>query len=399
MDYMSLLSGYQGVLPANQSYIPSINNTQGAAQVGAYNPYLQQYLQNKAASVASGNDFFDPSRWNTNYGLNTNIISSSGTPTGASDDGLNELGEPKVSSTGSKPGYQGDWDFLQNAGHSMDGYEPDRSLSGGGSSGGGGGGTGGSGSGSEGTLGGQLGSGTGGLNLGGGTQGLVNPAIPGGSTVGYQAPVSGGTPGGFQVNAPAGQLPVGAQGGVVGMQQANPQDTMNKYLQTPGNQLLGDPSYQRFQHSPGYQYAVNEALRQVQGNASNRGLLESGAVMRGMTDRAQGMALQDYGNWWNRQNSLYSDYQNRLSGLAGGPTGADQAYGMGQAQAAGTMQTGSNLGSLFGNQGNAGFGGIMNTGAAQANSMTQAGAQQAQILGANQATQLAGATARQGGLF
>lgn len=176
----------------------------------------------------------------------------------------------------------------------------------------------------------------------------------------------------------------------------NPQASINQYQQTPGYQMLGNDQTNQYQQSPGYQYAVNEALRQVQQNASARGLLESGSVMRGMTDRALGMANQDYGNWWNRQNQLYGDYQNRLAGLAGGSTGADQAYGLGQAQGTASLATGSNLGSLFGNLGNAGFGGITNTGAAQANNMNNAGSQQAQINAANQATRLAGAVQRSG---
>lgn len=274
---------------------------------------------------------------------------------------------------------------------------------GGGSSSGGGGGSSGGGSGSGTGTGTGLGSGSGsgtgtGLGSGGGT-------LTGGSPTLNTPPFSNntlppisylppGTPGSGAPGSGTGMEP-GTGTGLLSMQQTSPQTAVNNYLQTPVNQLLGDPSYQRFQHSPGYQYAVDEALGQVQRNAASRGLLESGRVMRDMTDRAQNMALQDYGNWWNRQNQLYGDYQNRLAGLAGGPTGSDQAYGLGQAAATGTAQTGSNLGSLFGNQGSSGFGGITNTGAAQANAMTQAGNQQAQILAANQATQLAGALTQQ----
>lgn len=185
------------------------------------------------------------------------------------------------------------------------------------------------------------------------------------------------------------------QGGAIQMQQASPQNALQNYYNTPGYQLLGNNQAQQFQASPGYQYAVNQALGQVQQNASARGLLESGAALRGMTDRAQGMASQEYNNWWNQQSQLYGDYQNRLQGLAGGSTGGDQAYGLGMAQGANSMQTGSNLGSLFGNQGNAGLSGMVAAGGAQANNMLNAGAQQAQINSANQATRLAGAVASQ----
>lgn len=213
----------------------------------------------------------------------------------------------------------------------------------------------------------------------------INYQAPAGDQATYQSPTGGG-----------GSM---APGGTLQMQQANPQAALQQYMNTPGYQLLGNNQAQQFQASPGYQYAVDQALSQVGQNASARGLLGSGAMLRGMTDRAQGMASQEYGNWWNRQNQLYGDYQNRLAGLAGGPTGATEANQLGMNQAQLSAGMGTNLGSLFGNQGSTGMGGIINTGAAQANAMTQAGNQQAQILGANQATQLAGAVAQQKGLF
>lgn len=255
---------------------------------------------------------------------------------------------------------------------------------GGGTQGGGGGMAGGSGS--SGGMTNSNGTGSGGLLAGGPPTSPSSPAsgsfpgmsFPNGAPIGYQQPgqTQGGQPG--QATVP--------------MQQASGQDAMNSYLQTTGNQLLGDPSYQRYQQSPGYQFAVDEAMKQIQRSGASRGLLESGSTMNAMIDRAQGMAQQDYGNWWNRQNQLFGDYQNRLAGLAGGDTGAQNAMQTGTNLGAGSMQMGSNLGSLFGNQGSNVFGAITNTGAALSNSIQQAGNQQAQINSANQATRLAGAT-------
>lgn len=200
-----------------------------------------------------------------------------------------------------------------------------------------------------------------------------------GGTLGYQSPPN-------QMNAPQGS-------GQLQMQQASPQQAINNYMNTPGYQLMfGQSAADRFHADPGYQYAVNDAMRNVQQNAASRGLLESGRVMRDMTDRAQNMANQQYGNWFNRQNQAYNDYQNRLAGLAGGPTGAEQANQLGQLSGQMNYQTGADLATLFGNQGSAGFGGMVNTGAAQAGNMTSSGNAQAQINATNQATQLAGAT-------
>lgn len=226
--------------------------------------------------------------------------------------------------------------------------------------------------------------GGGGLNLSGvggnapigSSPGSLNQSYtPVGSTIGYAAP-NGGSPGG--------------QSGVLQMQAPNSQAALDTYKSTPGYQLLNAPG--AYEASPGYQYAMNEAMNQVQNNASARGMLESGAVLKQMQQTASGLAQQDYGNWWNRQNQLYGDYQNRLQGLAGGPTGSQDAMTAGANAAQANLQTGSNLGSLFGNQGTSGMGGIINTAAAQSGNMINAGQQQAQIGAANQATQLAGAT-------
>ncbi len=228
------------------------------------------------------------------------------------------------------------------------------------------------------------------------TQNQVPNVTPGqysGSPVNY-APIGNVSGGGTY--APPGQQPGQSDNGALQMQQQSPQSAIADYQNTPGYQLLMANQQNQFQQSPGYQYAVNQALGQVQNNASARGLLESGSVMREMTDRAQGMASQGYNDWWNKQNSSFNDYQNRLAGLAGGNVGGDQAFNLGQNLGQNTYQTGGDVGSLFGNQGTSGLGAISGTGAAQAGNIGNAGTQQGQIAGANASTQLAGATYNRG---
>lgn len=231
-----------------------------------------------------------------------------------------------------------------------------------------------------------------------GLLGNVQQATPGqlNTSISYPntQPVQYGSPSPIAGATGMPQAGLSPQGGVLQMQQANPQSGLEAYKNTTGYQLLNAPG--AFQQSPGYQFAVDQAINQSQGNAAARGLLESGSALRGMNNAIQGVANQEYGNWWNRQNQLYGDYQNRLAGLAGGNVGADMANQLGQNLAAGTMQTGGNIGGLLGNQGAAGYGGLVNTGAAQSNNMTNAGAQQAQINAANQSTQLAGAVYNRG---
>lgn len=343
-----------------------------------------KWWANKLQSLASGHDFSMPGGVTAPNG-----ITSGASPQGPGVSSMN-FHDYTGGSTGSGSGtasgltvigQQTPEELARNA--SIMNAPVGSGLSFGGSSGGGGGGAGGS-----------MPSGS--TSMGSGLFQPTSSATSAGAAPSsvpiYNAPSTSGVP----YNSPGGlQAAPQSQGGVLAMQQASPQSAINQYQNTAGYQMLGNDQTNQYQQSPGYQYAVNEALRQVQSQGASRGLLDSGRVQRDMTDRAVGMAQQDYGNWWNRQNQLYSDYQNRLAGLAGGSVGADQANQLGTNQSQGTYQTGGNLASLFGNQGVAGYGGITNTGAAQSNNMTQAGATQAQIQAANQSTQLAGATLAQ----
>lgn len=109
-----------------------------------------------------------------------------------------------------------------------------------------------------------------------------------------------------------------------------------------------------FQASPGYQFALDEGQRAIEGSAAASGNVLSGATMKALQDRGIGMANQEYGN-----------YLNRLTGLAG----------MGQASAANSAAAIGNYGVSAGNalnnignaqsagaiaQGNAWAGGINN---------------------------------------
>jgi hypothetical protein len=263
------------------------------------------------------------------------------------------------------------------------------------------------GSSSGGASGGQVGGGiSGGVSGGvsGGASGQLGGGLLGGGA-GFGGAPTGGGPGGISgfpnigsggisnympngmPNQQVGSNQVG--GGQVPMMQSTAQNGLQQYYNTPGYQLTnGQGAVNQFQTSPGYQFAVDQALGQVQRQGASRGLLDSGAGLRAMTDRAHGMANQEFNNWQQNQQGQYNQYQNRLAGLAGGPTGAEMAYGTGQGMAGNAMQTGSNIGSILANQGNSLFGGITGAGGAQAQNITQAGNMQAQILGSNLQTQM-----------
>lgn len=86
--------------------------------------------------------------------------------------------------------------------------------------------------------------------------------------------------------------------------------------------------------TPGYQFRLGEGLRAVERSAAARGILGSGATLKGLQRYGEGLASQEYG-----------DFANRLASLIGlGQTAATTAGGWGQ-------QTGSNIGQNLANIG------------------------------------------------
>ncbi|MBU6231814.1 hypothetical protein KGP36_04035 [Patescibacteria group bacterium] len=115
---------------------------------------------------------------------------------------------------------------------------------------------------------------------------------------------------------------------------------------TAGNNALNSLSGMQFNpgnffESPGYQWSLQQGLKGIQANGAAQGGLMSSSTMQAMGRYAQGLAAQDYSDWFNR---AFSRYQANLQ-----PLEAQAGYG---AQAAGQLGTalsayGSGLGSLY----------------------------------------------------
>ena len=160
-----------------------------------------------------------------------------------------------------------------------------------------------------------------------------------------------------------------------------------------------------FFNDPSYQFALSEGSRNIANNFAAKGLTDSGAFSKALSDYGQGTASQYYGNYLSTQNSLFNNYQNQLSGLAqlGAQTnGANQAnangnllaqllsganLSTGQNLANAALNVGENAGTLYGNQGVLGAGAYLNTGAAMSNNLFQGASLASQISNANAATQ------------
>jgi hypothetical protein len=87
---------------------------------------------------------------------------------------------------------------------------------------------------------------------------------------------------------------------------------------------------QDFFTSPGYQWRLDEGMRAVDAGAAAQGMLRSGATLKGEQKFAQGLASQEFGDYYNR---LY-----QLSGLGANAAAATGGY---------EMQTGQNLGNAY----------------------------------------------------
>lgn len=104
--------------------------------------------------------------------------------------------------------------------------------------------------------------------------------------------------------------------------------------------------YTGFQATPGYQFALDEGTRALEGSAASSGNLRSGATMKALQNYGQGMANQEYGTYMDRLNGLSAQGQ----AAAGNQAMAGQNYAnnagnamaaIGNANSAGAIATGN----------------------------------------------------------
>lgn len=127
----------------------------------------------------------------------------------------------------------------------------------------------------------------------------------------------------------------------------------NRMLQTSaGPGKSGGPNTAGFMASPGYNFVRSEGMRGLEQSAAARGGAFSGNALRALADYNNGLASQEYGNWWNR-----------MAGLAGvGQTSTNQLGQLGQGYA-------NNIGNAAMSAGNARASGIMGAANGWANSI------------------------------
>jgi hypothetical protein len=159
------------------------------------------------------------------------------------------------------------------------------------------------------------------------------------SLIGAGSSILGGLVSGRAAGNAAGAQAAGLRQGNAaltdGRDRANAQ--LNPYAQGGGaafsaQQALlglgGDSASQMaaLQNSPGYQFRLGEGLKGVQGSAAARGLLGSGATLKGLTQYGQDFASNEYdkrnsqlagvaGLGYNASNQIGSNYMNTADSL------------------------------------------------------------------------------------
>ncbi len=148
---------------------------------------------------------------------------------------------------------------------------------------------------------------------------------------------------------------------------------------------------------PGYQFAMDEGQRSLDRSAASRGTLLSGGQLRASQEFGQGLASQQFGNYYNQLGQYGSGLAgvgNQLAGYGSGLGGLAAQYGTYGNSIAGLVNTGENAAAQTGNAGSAAASSVSNaltSGAnAQANTL-MTGAQ-----GQSQAFQNAGTATASG---
>lgn len=120
------------------------------------------------------------------------------------------------------------------------------------------------------------------------------------------------------------------------------QQNMAPWMEAGRNALgrLQDPN--AFQSDPGYNFIRSEGMRGIERSAAARGGAFSGNALRALSQFNNGLASQDFGNWWNRQAGLAGVGQAATTNL--GQFGANAStnignamMGAGEARASGVM--------------------------------------------------------------
>lgn len=80
-------------------------------------------------------------------------------------------------------------------------------------------------------------------------------------------------------------------------------------------ELTSAPDAANFRTDPGYQFRFDEGRRAIDSSAASKGMLLSGGTLKDLTRYGQGVADQQYSDWWNRERNVQDSTYSKLSDL------------------------------------------------------------------------------------
>lgn len=144
---------------------------------------------------------------------------------------------------------------------------------------------------------------------------------------------------------------LGQLGGLYNHMAQGGQNAYDAYLNATGaNGAAGSQAAAAaFQASPGYQYALDQALGAVQRTAAARGGLAGGNTTAGILNTANGLASQGYQQYVNNLGNAASSYGTGLAGQAQGLAGqANASQNLGTQLASLGQTYGQNRANIYG---------------------------------------------------
>ena len=140
--------------------------------------------------------------------------------------------------------------------------------------------------------------------------------------------------------------------------------------------LIRQFSMQDYQQDPGYQFRLQEGLKQLRRGAAARGGMLSGTTLAGTQKYAQGLASQEYGGAYDRYRQRQLDIYNMLAGQQG--VGYRAASDLGNL----SSEYGANLANLAMGKGNVEAKGVLGKYGAITNYLAQNEEEGKQAIGA-----------------
>jgi len=127
---------------------------------------------------------------------------------------------------------------------------------------------------------------------------------------------------------------------------------VNATVSSAGGQSAINAAMTNFTKSPDYQFAFQQGMQALDRSAAASGNLQSGGQVKAAQQYGQGLASQQFGNYYNRLLSLANIGQSAAAGTASnslnaGNSQANSQQAIGQAQASGTVGSANALSSAL----------------------------------------------------